>query len=230
MSTCRARTLDELASKPYPGSMRIIRQPFRYQHHNVVYWLIGINFIFFVLMQFLGFTRLMFYMSMIPAMIVRSGWVWTFVTYMFVHGGFGHIIFNMLALFIFGTQVERYMGSKEFLLFYFVTGALAGIFSFFVYFLTGQYAVWLMGASGAVFAVSLAYAVLFPESIIYIWGILPVRAPIMVLGFTVLELFSSVFRTTSGVAHITHLAGFAFAWIYFVVRFNINPWKRLRMR
>jgi len=87
-----------------------------------------------------------------------------------------------------------------------------------------------MGASGAVFAVSLAYAVLFPDSIIYIWGILPVRAPIMVLGFTVIELVSQFTRPQSGVAHLTHLAGFAFAWLYFVVRFNINPWKRLRMR
>jgi membrane associated rhomboid family serine protease len=146
---------------------------------------------------------------------------------MFVHGGISHILFNMFALFIFGTQVERYMGSSEFLLFYFVTGTLAGVFSFFAYLLTGSYYVWLMGASGAVFAVELAYAVLFPNSIIYIWGILPIRAPIMVLGFTALELFSSIFRTNSGVAHLTHLAGFGFAWLYFVVRFGINPWKRL---
>jgi len=210
--------------------MNIIRRPFRYYHYNAVYWLIGINFLFFVLMHFLGFRNLTFQMSMIPARIVANGAIWTFVTYMFVHGGFGHILFNMLALFIFGTHVERHMGSREFLLFYFVTGSLAGVFSFFMYYLTGQYFVWLMGASGAVFAVSLAYAVLYPDSIIYIWGILPVRAPIMVLGFTIIELFSSVFRPHSGVAHLTHLAGFAFAWLYFVVRFNINPWKRLRMR
>jgi len=216
--------------KSYPGSMKIIRRPFSYRHYNVVYWLIGINFFFFVLMHFLGFRNLTFQMSMIPARIVASGAIWTFATYMFVHGGFGHILFNMLALFIFGTHVERHMGSREFLLFYLVTGTLAGVFSFFMYYLTGQYFVWLMGASGAVFAVSLAYAVLYPDSIIYIWGILPVRAPIMVLGFTILELFSSVFRPHSGVAHLTHLAGFAFAWLYFVVRFNINPWNRLRMR
>jgi len=85
-----------------------------------------------------------------------------------------------------------------------------------------------MGASGAVFAVSFAYAVLYPESIIYIWGILPVRAPLMVIGFTVIELFSQLFRTNSGVAHLTHLAGFGFAWLYFVFRCNINPWNRLR--
>jgi len=210
--------------------MKILRQPFRYRHFNAAYWLIGINFFFFVLMYFLGFNWLIGLMSMRPVMIVNFGWIWTFVTYMFVHGGFTHIIFNMLAIYIFGTHVERYMGSREFLLFYFVTGTLAGVFSFFFYLFTGQQWVFLMGASGAVFAVSFAYAVFYPDSVIYIWGILPVRAPLMVLGFTVIELFSQLFRTNSGVAHLTHLAGFAFAWLYFVIRFNINPWKRLRMR
>jgi len=234
--------------------MKIVRQPFRYQHYNVVYWLIGINILVFALMHFLrgrfapieisvpdvplfGITvnrivlvdRLDGLLAMIPIQVTR-GWVWTFVTYMFVHGGFSHIIFNMLGLFIFGTHVERYMGSREFLLFYLVTGALAGVFSFFVYFFTGQQLVLLVGASGAIFAISLAYAVLFPDSIIYIWGILPVRAPIMVLAFAGIGLFSMFFGIGGNVAHVTHLAGFGFAWLYFVVRFNINPWKRLRMR
>jgi len=209
--------------------MNIIRQPFRYQNNGAVYWLIGINFLVFMAMYFLGLRQLTYYLSMIPGLVLR-GWVWTFVTYMFVHGGFSHILFNMLALFIFGIQVERYMGSREFLLFYFVTGTLAGVFSFVVYYLTGAYGVILMGASGAIFAVELAYAVLFPDSIIYLWGILPLRAPVMVLGFTALEMVSSVFGLNRGVAHLTHLAGFGFAWLYFLIRFGINPWKRLRMR
>jgi len=211
--------------------MRIIRQPFRnHPHYNAVYWLIGINFVFFALMHFLRFEGLIGLMSMRPYMIVRHGWVWSFVTSMFVHGNFGHILFNMIGLFVFGARLEQEMGSKEFLLFYFVTGTLAGVFSFCFYMLAGQQYVWLMGASGAVFAVSFAYAVFFPDSIIYIWGILPVRAPIMVLGFTIIELFSAFFLRGSGVAHMTHLAGFGFAWLYFVARFNVNPWKRLRRR
>jgi len=166
-------------------------------------------------------------MSMIPG-LVMEGWVWTFVTYMFVHGGIAHILFNMFALFIFGIPVEREMGSDEFLLFYFITGTLAGVFSFIVYYMTGQYSVWLMGASGAVFAVELAFATYFPRSRIYLWGILPLPAPVMVLGFTAIEIFSMIFRSNSGVAHLTHLAGFAFAWLYFLIRFNINPWRRFR--
>jgi len=209
--------------------MNIIRRPFRYQNNGAVYWLIGINILVFMAMYFLGLRQLTYYLSMIPGLVLR-GWVWTFVTYMFVHGGFSHILFNMLALFIFGFQVERYMGSREFLLFYFVTGTLAGVFSFVVYYLTGAYGVILMGASGAIFAVELAYAVFYPDSIIYLWGILPLRAPVMVLGFTALELGSSVFGLNSGVAHLTHLAGFGFAWLYFLIRLGMNPWNRLRMR
>jgi membrane associated rhomboid family serine protease len=209
--------------------MSKLRQPFRYQNTGSVYWLIGINVLIFVAMYFLGFRQLTYYLSMIPGLVLQ-GWVWTFVTYMFVHGGVSHILFNMLALLIFGIQVERYIGTREFLLFYFVTGTLAGIFSFFVYYFTGSFMVVLMGASGAIFAVQLAYAVLFPNAIIYLWGILPLRAPIMVLGFTALELFSTIFGLSQGVAHLTHLAGFGFAWLYFLIRFGVNPWLRLRSR
>jgi membrane associated rhomboid family serine protease len=209
--------------------MGTIRQPFRYSNDGAVYWLIGINVLVYFAMYFLRFGYLKSFLAMNPEKVLQ-GRIWTFVTYMFVHDGFTHILFNMIALFFFGIHVERQMGSKEFLLFYFVTGSLAGVFSFFVYCLNGQLWISLIGASGAVFAVELAYAVFFPTSVILLWGIIPLRAPVLVLGFTALELFSSIFRQNSGVAHLTHLAGFAFAWLYFVIRFGINPWNRLRSR
>jgi membrane associated rhomboid family serine protease len=203
--------------------MNMIRQPFRYRNDNVVLFLIGINVLMFILQRLSPIT---IYAALNPWAIL-SGWVWQFLTYMFVHGGMSHLLFNMLALFIFGTQVERYMGSKEFLLYYLLTGILAGVFSFMVYWLTGAYGVSLLGASGAIFAVQLAYATLFPDALIYVWGILPLRAPIMVLGFTLLELFFSVMGFQSGVAHLTHLAGFGFGWLYFLIRFGKNPWRSL---
>jgi len=181
---------------------------------------LGRNFLFFLTER----------LSMIPYKITEDKWLWTFVTYMFMHGNFQHILFNMLGLLIFGIHVERQMGSKEFLLYYFVTGTLAGVFSFAAYYYTRNYWVALMGASGALFAVELAYAVFFPDSIIYIWGILPLRAPVMVLGFTALELFFSITGGRGNVAHLTHLAGFGFGWIYFLARFGINPWRRLIRR
>ncbi|QQO09783.1 rhomboid family intramembrane serine protease [Breznakiella homolactica] len=206
--------------------MKLLRRPFRYRYDNVVIYLIGINILVFLAQQVFRDRHVTFYLALNPVAIL-NGWVWQFVTYMFTHGGISHILFNMLALFIFGRHVERQMGSKEFLLFYFSTGILAGVFSFVVYLVTGSYGIFLMGASGAVFAVQLAYAVFFPDSIIYIWGILPLRAPVMVLVFTVLELIFSITGLQSGVAHLTHLAGFAFAWLYFLIRFGANPWNSL---
>ena len=214
-------------------NLKLIRRPFRYSNYNVVYWLIGINILIFALPRIAGprFSYLMtMYFAMIPLAVVEEKWVWTFITYMFMHGSVTHVLFNMFGLFIFGVHVERQMGSREFLLYYIVTGALAGFFSFIMYYFTGNYMVALIGASGALFAVELAYAVFFPDSIIYIWGILPLRAPVMVLGFTALELFFSLTGGRGNVAHLTHLAGFAFGWIYFMARFGINPWRRLTRR
>jgi membrane associated rhomboid family serine protease len=213
--------------------MSIIRRPFRYQTFGAVFWLIGINVLIYAAGAFLGrgfWYYLAEWMSMIPYKITEDKWLWTFVTYMFMHGDFRHIFFNMLGLLIFGLHVEKQMGSKEFLLYYFVTGTLAGVFSFVAYYYTHNYRVALMGASGALFAVELAYAVIFPDSIIYIWGILPLRAPVMVLGFTALELFFSLSGGRGNTAHLTHLAGFGFGWIYFLLRFGVNPWRRLTRR
>jgi membrane associated rhomboid family serine protease len=85
----------------------------------------------------------------------------------------------------------------------------------------------LVGASGAIYAVQLAYAILYPNSIVYVMGILPLRAPVMVLGFTALSLLFMITGAQGNVAHLTHLAGFGFGWLYFMARFNVNPWRRL---
>ena len=209
--------------------MKIIRRPFRYRSDNVVLILIGINALVYLGQMFLRQLNLVVFLSLFPPLIFQ-GWIWQFVTYMFVHdpNSITHLLFNMLALFIFGTRVERHIGSMEFLLYYLLTGMLAGLFSFVVYVLTGNWMIFLMGASGAVFAVQLAFASFFPRSVIYIWGILPLRAPVMVLGFTGLEVFFILTGSRGNVAHITHLAGFAFGWLYFVARFGINPWRAMR--
>jgi len=212
----------------------IIRKPFRYTFFHAMYWLIGINVLIFALMMIMGdrFIIMMYWLFSMRPLNVLKGWIWTFITYMFLHSvdNFGHVFFNMFGLFIFGRYIERQMGSKEFLLYYLVTGALAGVFSFGVYYLTGNLGVFLMGASGALYAVQLAFAVYNPNAIIYIWGILPLRAPIMVLGFTVLSIFFVITGGGGNVAHLTHLAGFGFGWLYFLIRFGVNPWRRLTGR
>ena len=149
---------------------------------------------------------------------------WQFVTYMFVHSDWSHLFSNMLGLLIFGITVERSVGSKEFLLFYFLTGILCGVFSFFFHYVTGGYYVFLMGASGVVYAILLLFAVIFPRSTIYIWGIIPLKAPVLVVVYTIFELFSQ-FSGKTNIAHYTHLAGFLFAWLYCLIRMGVNPWK-----
>ncbi|MBT3271688.1 MAG: rhomboid family intramembrane serine protease, partial [Spirochaetales bacterium] len=143
--------------------------------------------------------------------------------YMFTHANFTHILFNMLGLFFFGAQIERRMGSHEFVLFYMSSGILAGLVSFIFYRATGNYGVYLLGASGAVYAVLLAFATYFPSARIYIMGIIPVRAPILVLIYTVAAIFFQLRGSASGVAHLTHLAGFGIAYLYFLIRLGVNP-------
>lgn len=191
---------------------------------NITFILIGINlFVFFV--TSVGGNAIN-YLAMNPVLTVRGGYWWQPATYMFVHSGISHLVFNMLGLFFFGTQVERELGSWEFLLYYLLTGILAGFFSLAVYLYTGSYQVFLLGASGAVFAVLLAFATFYPNAEIYIFGILPVRAAVMVVGYTAIELFSQMSGRGGNVAHLTHLAGFGFGYLYFLVRHRISPWKR----
>jgi membrane associated rhomboid family serine protease len=201
----------------------MLRKTMPYRYYYVGFILIGINVFIFLI------TRLSpvvgNYLAMIPGLVLRNKFVWQPVTYMFVHANLWHLFVNMLGLFFFGVQVEKQLGSSEFLFFYLLTGTLAGVFSLFVYGVSGSMMVALVGASGAVYAVLLAFATLFPYARIYIFGVIPIRAPILVLVFTGIELFSQFLGRRRGVAHMTHLAGFFFAFLYFIIRQRINPIK-----
>lgn len=201
----------------------LIRRPFVYQQYNAVLWIVAANVIVFALTSFSG--ALIGLLAMNPLETTRDGMFWQPFTYMFVHSptNYAHILFNMFGLFIFGSQVERRLGSNEFLVFYLVSGLFAGIISLAVYLVSGTLMIQLLGASGAVFATLLAYATLFPDSTIYLFAIVPVKAPALVIGFTALELFRGINSPTSGVAHLTHLAGFVVAYFYFLIRLGINP-------
>ena len=142
---------------------------------------------------------------------------------MFIHAGWGHIFFNMLALFLFGIQLEQRMGSNEFLLYYFVCGIGAGIATVFINFALGMGMIPVVGASGAIYALLLAFAAFFPDARIFIFGILPIRAPIAVALFAGIEIVSQLVSFRSGVAHLTHLSGLVFGYLYLVVRYGINP-------
>jgi membrane associated rhomboid family serine protease len=202
----------------------LLRRPFRYSYRSVSLYIIAANILVFAVGYL--FRNLPVYLALNP-MLFLSGMYWQPITYMFAHGSLSHLLFNMLGLVFFAPQVERELGSREFLLFYLLTGFLAGLASLGIYLVTGASQVFLLGASGAVFAVLLAFAVLFPGAEIYVFGLLPVKAPILVTIYALLELFDQVFGIQSSVAHLTHLSGFVFAWLYFPVRFGVHPFRRL---
>ncbi len=204
----------------------LLKKPLPYVQTNITLWLIILNVAVYFINTLMPSTR--FYLALIPGLITDRFYVWQFVTYMFTHANLNHILFNMLGLFFFGHQVERTMGSYEFLLYYCATGLLAGVFSFLIYILSGQYGVVLLGASGAVFAVLLAFATYYPDAQILLMFIIPVRAWLLVLLFTAFSLFNQLAGTRAGVAHLTHLAGFVFGFFYFILRLGINPIHRLR--
>ncbi len=133
---------------------------------------------------------------------------WTIVTYMFLHGGFMHILFNMIALFFFGPRLEVRLGGRHFLGLYFVSGIVGALLSL----ATPRAAI--VGASGAVYGVMLGFAYFWPRDRIYIWGILPVEARLFVGVMTALSLYGGFGSAAGGIAHFAHLGGFVGGFLY----------------
>lgn len=177
----------------------------------VVKKLIIINIVMFL--ATFASSRLVFYLGLLPYAITTAHWYWQFLTYMFLHGGFFHILFNMYALWLFGSEVERSLGSNSFLRFYLVTGIGAGIIT---YLLGMNVRVPTVGASGAIFGILVAYAMMFPNRIILAFFIIPMRAWQFVVLFGIIELFSSISSggMGGGIAHNAHLGGLGIGFLY----------------
>jgi membrane associated rhomboid family serine protease len=141
-----------------------------------------------------------------PFVLIRP---WTLITYMFLHGSFTHILFNMLTLYFFGPQVEERLGSRRFTILYFLSGLSGALLSFVFSFGSP-----IIGASAGVFGVSLAFAYFWPNAIIHIWGVIPVPARMLVLITTLLALWSGFGGMQRGIAHFAHLGGYAGAYLY----------------
>lgn len=176
-----------------------------------------------------------FFLSLISPVVIAVGELipayvlfrpWTLVTYMFLHDptGFGHIFFNMLALYFFGQRVEERLGGRQFLWLYFISGLMAAALSF----LTPRAAV--IGASGAVYGVMLAFAWFWPRDKIYIWGVLPIEARWLVILTTLISLYSGFSGRGGGVAHFAHLGGFLGGLLYLVWLRTRSPGKRFKQR
>jgi len=136
---------------------------------------------------------------------------WTLITYMFVHGSITHILFNMIALYFFGPRVEERIGSNRFITLYTISGITGALVSL----VFAPYSP-IIGASGAIFGVMLAFARFWPDAQIYIMGILPIQARALVILMAAISIWSGFQGSRTGVADFAHLGGFIGGWLYLV--------------
>ena len=199
--------------------------------------LIGANVVMFVAQSVFPVLTEVFGLHpawVIPALSTRGAehafWVWQPATYMFLHGGVFHILFNMLALWMFGAELERIWGTRYFLKFYFVTGIGAGVVTVILSLLPFgaqlQY-VNIIGASGAIYGLLLAFAMYFPDRPILL-VVFPVPAKIAVTILGAIALFSSL-SESGGVANATHLSGLVVAY-FFLKGARLHPLAEVKYR
>ncbi|MFC1607783.1 rhomboid family intramembrane serine protease [Candidatus Latescibacterota bacterium] len=150
-----------------------------------------------------------------PVWIHTRFTIWTFFTYMFLHGGLGHLGWNMFALWMFGSELEYSWGTKDFIKYYVICGIGGGflvwVTSFFG--LSDPFAL-TIGASGAIFGLLVAYGMMWPDRIILIFAILPMKAIHFVILFGALDLFKGVTQVNSGVAYFAHIGGGVIGFLY----------------
>lgn len=205
--------------------------------------LIGVNVLMFVLtviMRGAGITDLL---GLQPQATLEGLRIWQPFTYMFLHGGFFHILFNMLTLWMFGTELERMWGSRFFVKYYFVTGLGAAATQIILSFVPGgfgdqMYFTTTIGASGAVYGVLLAYALYFPTRPIYMYFVFPIPAKYFVMILGGISLLSAM-GGGGGVAHTAHLGGLVAGYLYLKgnrinlvseIQYRWVKWRINRMR
>jgi len=169
-----------------------------------------------------------------PSLVVHNFYLWQLVTYIFLHdtGQFFHILFNMLALWMFGSELESFWGTRQFTKFFFICGIGAGLLTVL---LSPNSQVTTIGASGAIYGILAAYGILFPNRTI-IFLIFPIPAKWFVIGLGVMAFISSL-SASSGVANVAHLGGMLCGLVYlkggrFIPDFrqSYDRWKRNRLR
>jgi len=186
--------------------------------------LVIINIVVFVLTALSGQRSILFSsFGLVPSNVWSNFKVWQLFTYLFVHGGFLHIFFNMFVLWMFGKDLEMQWGKNEFLLFYFTCGIGAGLMT--VLFSVNSI-VPIVGASGAIYGLLVAYGFTYPNRMVYLYGLFPLKVKYMVLGLGVIAFFASLSANQSNVSHITHLSGMIIGVLYIYFIFN---WKNIKM-
>lgn len=196
--------------------------------------LIIINIVIFILQAlFLDGLRLngvsleRYIMNYFALMPIESGgfYIWQLLSYQFLHGGFTHLLFNLLALWMFGSELENRWGSVYFLIFYLLSGIGAGIAQLFVSPMLGAVAP-TIGASGSIFGILLAFGATFPDRKIYMFPLfIPIPAKIFVAIYASFDLISGLMGASTGVAHFAHLGGAVAGAILLLISNKIGLFK-----
>jgi len=195
----------------------------RSAYSNSVAKIIALNVVIYAMQSFFftgeNLTKFIYYFGLVPGVVTGNGYVWQFFSYMFLHGGFMHLFLNMYALLIFGIPLEQAWGTKRFLVYYFFTGVGAGL-TIFVFngFVHGfSWMVPTIGASGAVFGLLLAFGVVFPNTEIFLFFALPIKAKYLVVLYGLFTLSALLSPETDGnISHAGHLGGLIFGILYFL--------------
>lgn len=208
----------------------------------VVKALIWINVAAFLVSWFV--PGLVGYLGLQPEAVIARLYLWQPVTYMFLHAGFAHILFNMLALWMFGVELERLWGRVFFLKYYFVTGVGAALTTMALALVPGEVGATMraavtVGASGAIYGLLLAYALYFPDRPIYVFAVFPIPARYFVIIMGAIAFVSSLGGNQGGVANGAHLGGLAFGYLYLKVwrshplaeiKYRYVKWRMNRLR
>jgi len=177
---------------------------------NAIKILISVNFVIFIL-QTLSRSETLFFplFGLVPKLVWSAKMIWQPVTYMFFHGGVWHVLINMFVLWMFGSELERFWGKTKFLRFYFITGVGSGLVTMLF---DIQSTTPIVGASGAVYGVLLAYGLTYPNRTVYLYGIIPIKSIWFVLGIGFIAFMSS-FDNMSQISHMTHLSGMIIGYL-----------------
>ena len=167
----------------------------------------GIIFLF----QWVAGREFIMLFGLVPVQFWQNFHIWQAVTYMFLHGGFFHLLFNMYALWMFGSELEATWGDREFLKYFFITGIGAGLLTVIV---SPRSLIPTIGASGAIYGILVAYGMLFPNRIIFLNFFFPIKAKYLVILFGVIELIASFNYSSDGIAHFAHLGGMLIGFLY----------------
>lgn len=193
-----------------------------------------IAFVIQIIDQLAGTASLTSIFGLTPWRVWNQFYAWQVGTYMFLHRDPFHLLINMLGLWMFGSQLEETWGRSRFLRFYLVCGIGAGLLTVM---LQPSSSAIIIGASGAIYGILLAFGLLFPNQPIWLMGMVPIAAKYFVMIFGAIALLTSLQGSNSGVAHLTHLAGLAVGFLYLRggrlvpdLKWRYQAWKRERLR